>query len=204
MFDKFQPKYLAHQERKKALFAGEAELVEASKEDLSGPFLELANRRQSQRIFNGERITDRELEYIKSTIVNTPSSCNRQPVQVRIVRTTDDRERLEELLVGGAKWISKANIILLLLADMEAYKSPAEVNFMPYLDAGFIGMSVYYAAEAIGVGCCFVNPNIREENQEIFQKIFNKEGLRMCGAIALGHYDKRVLKVRKSEDIFLN
>jgi len=166
-------------------------------------FMQLVQSRVSQRIFNGERIGDNELDFIKEAIVNTPSSCNRQAVQIKIIRHTEDKERLEELLVGGSKWISKADIIILLLADMEAYKSPAEVNFMPYLDAGFIGMSVYYASEVLGLGCCFVNPNIREENKETFDKIFNKKGLRMCGAIALGHYDKRAYKIKKSEQLFI-
>lgn len=85
---------------------------------------------------------------------------------------------------------------------MEAYKSPAEVDFMPYLDAGFIGMNVYYSATALGLGCCFVNPNIREENRKEFNSIFNKE-YRFCGAIALGNYNKKTIEVKKSKDIFI-
>lgn len=201
MIDKFQERYLKHQERKSRMLSGEIENGEEKIFD-NYAFAEIFRNRVSQRIFNEDRITDDELNYIKEAIVDTPSSCNRQAVQIKMIRHSDDKDKLEELLVGGSKWISKADIIILLLADMEAYKSPAEVNFMPYLDAGFIGMSVYYASTAIGVGCCFVNPNIREQNKEEFKNIYAKD-YRFCGAIALGHYDKKAINIKKSNNIFI-
>lgn len=201
--DKFQERYLIHQERKKKIISGEVEQFVALKKNENPNFFSVAGRRQSQRIFNEERILDDKLDLIKETIINTPSSCNRQAVQVKIVRSSDDKDRIEEFLVGGKGWINKANVIMLLMADMEAYKSPAEVDFMQYLDAGFIGMSAYYAAETLGIGCCFVNPNIREENKEKFEKIFNKEKYKFCGAIALGHYDRRVTSLKKNREIFM-
>lgn len=193
--DRYQTAYLEHQARKKAILSGEAEMIEKNK---SLTFKDLIENRQSQRIFNKKKITNKELNYIKKAIINTPSSCNRQGILIKIVR--EDKELLDEWLVGGKNWISKADIIILLLADMKCYKNPAEVSFMPYLDAGFIGMTVYYASEDIGLGCCFVNPHIREENQEKFK---NKFGEKICGAIALGHYDKRNYKIKKTDKIFI-
>lgn len=203
--DKFQPRYLTHQERKKRILSGEATDFKSVVFSISetAVFEKLVRERSSKRIFNGEKIEGIELSFIKNAIINTPSSCNRQATQVMIVNDETKKAELQELLVGGAGWIGKADTILLLMADMEAYKSPAEVDFMPYLDAGFIGMSVYYAAEAINLGCCFVNPNVREENKERFSKAFNEKGYRFCGAIALGHYNKRPMRIKKSEEIFL-
>ena len=62
---------------------------------------------------------------------------------------------------------------------------------MPYLDAGFVAQSIYLVAEALGVGACFVNPNIREANKGAFNDEYNQAGLRFCGAMALGYYDVR-------------
>jgi len=111
---------------------------------------------------------------------------------------------LERLLVGGSDWLFNASIILLLFADMRAYKSPAEIDFMPWLDAGFVAENVYLAAEALGLGCCYVNPNIREQNIASFNETFNPLGFRFCGALALGHYDVRGPESPKRpiEDIF--
>lgn len=196
MSDLFQERYLKHQEKKKKLINGE--LIGDNKL-YSNKFPEIINTRSSQRIFNNKKLTKKELDYIKYSIQETPSSCNRQGVQVRII----DAKKIGDLLVGGVNWASKANKIILLLADMACYKSPNERDFMPYLDAGFIGMSIYYACESIGVGCCFINPNIREENKEEFNNKFNKEGFRFCGALAIGNYDRKIPKTKKSNKIFL-
>jgi len=163
--DRYQRRYLRHQRAKKDLLSGEAKLLKVSKLKLEIFFLNLVWHRQSQRLFNDKKINAKQLNYIKHCISQTPSSCNRQAIKVKIVKKIEEKEKLEELLVGGAGWISNASAIFLLFADMDAYKSPAEVEFMPYLDAGFIGMNVYYACESSGIGCCFVNPNVRQENE---------------------------------------
>uniref|UniRef100_A0A6M3ISB2 Putative nitroreductase n=1 Tax=viral metagenome TaxID=1070528 RepID=A0A6M3ISB2_9ZZZZ len=119
-------------------------------------------------------------------------------MRVRFVRDAEEKGYFDKALVGGANWIKNANIILLLLADMVAYKSPAERQFMPYLDAGFIGMAVYCACESLGVGCCFVNPNVLDTYEEDVSSRYNK----LCGAIALGNYDKKPAKTPKRSDVF--
>jgi nitroreductase len=84
-----------------------------------------------------------------------------------------DKEEANELLVGGKGWINNADKVFLIFGDKLAYKNPAEINFMPFLDAGFVGQNIYMMCETLKIGCCFVNPNIREENKDIF---INKYG----------------------------
>ena len=183
--DEYQARYEKHQARKKDILANVIGLE--NKPEISTDFLKIIETRKSQRIFNTEKITTEELAQIQKAILKAPSSCNRQAVKTVIAPDSDMK------LVGGTGWLANADVVLLLFADMQAYKSPAEVDFMPYLDAGFIGMTVYYICEALGIGCCFVNPNIREENKEEFNRIYNKENHRFCGAMALGKYDKRAI-----------
>jgi nitroreductase len=191
--DPFQERYTAHQERKLKGIT-----LKYEENNHQTPFKELMMTRVSQRFYNDKKITKEEYRFIKEAIVNTPSSCNRQPIQIMEV---EDKEAMDRLLVGGKNWVSKADKILLLVADMKAYKSPAEVSYMSYLDAGFIGMSVYYACEVLNIGVCFINPNIREENQEEFKKFVGD--YRFCGALALGHYDKKAISIKKSNNIFI-
>ena len=197
--DIYQIRYERYQERKRKLLDGEIDYIDHKEELDSYAFTEIVKNRVSQRKFNNKPIDENELFYIKQVIINTPSSCNRQAVQIKIV-AGEDKKELEELLVGGKEWMGAADKIILLLADMEAYKSPTEVDFMPYLDAGFIGMSVYYATTAIGIGCCFVNPNIREKNKDRFKKYSGD--YRFCGAIAIGNYDKKGFLSTKDDNIF--
>lgn len=184
--DEFQKRYLDHQERKtKSLESFDGiNKIEYSEEEKNVLFKILSNRR-SQRIFNDELVMPEDVNLIKKAIRLSPSSCNRQAIYVSIV----DSHLAERFLVGGSRWINKANRVLFLFADKNAYKSPNEKGFMPFLDAGFVGENIYLMCEALGLGCCFVNPNIREENKEKFTQLFGDDYF--CGAFAIGHYDKK-------------
>jgi hypothetical protein len=88
-----------------------------------------------------------------------------------------------ETLVGGKDWIEKADKVILFYADMLAYKSPAEKDFMPYLDTGFVAQNIYLICEVLNIACCFVNPNRTGED-------LDRNGMRFCGAMALGKIKK--------------
>lgn len=180
----YQDRYLKHQKRKKECLSGrydkEIRYPKATSDVLKGIFA----GRNSSRVFSGEEVTDDELEYILSLVDTSPSSCDRKAVGWVIIDDRQDKEILSGLLVGGVGWIHRADKIVLLLADMVAYGSPAERDFMPYLDAGVLIQSFYLASEVLGVKCCYVNPNIREQNKKIFNKY--NEGKLFCGAIVLG------------------
>lgn len=160
--------------------------------------------RRSQRVFDEQfPLGTIERDALYEAVRLSPSSCNRQAIVIQIAFPASLRV-LERLLVGGKGWLDGASLGFLLFADMAAYKSPAEVDYMPYLDAGCVVENLYLAAEALGLGACFVNPNIREEDRETFQKQFNLKGLCFCGLMAFGHYDVRAPESPKRvvEDLF--
>lgn len=194
--DVYQARYLEHQSRKRRF------IINASW--ASGAFFGMLQTRRSQRIFNGAKLTEIELDQIYEAIWLAPSSCNRQAILVKPVEKEEEKAELDNLLVGGKDWLKNAQIVLLLFADMLAYKSPVEGGFMPYLDAGFVGENVYLAAEALGIGGCYVNPSVREENRARFDEQFNPRRLLFCGAMALGKYTVKALEPpkRKLEGIF--
>lgn len=163
--DIYQKRYLAHQKRK---------------------FAFLRDNRRSRRVFTKKKLTEAEIEYIVYAMRKAPSSCNRKAIQYKTIKESSEIKDIEQYLVGGRTWVDKADTIILLGADMKAYKSPNEVEFMPYLDAGVVVGQAYMAAEAIGVGMCFVNPNVLDG----FNEKYNKKNYKFCGAIALGNYNK--------------
>lgn len=172
--DIYQTRYLAHQERKKKLLAGEIKdipFVEYNEDDIYSLNKIMRNRR-SRRLFNG-KIDNLEFELILEAISYTPSSCNRKAIEV-----VESKKGIETL-IGGKGWVEKADKVLFLYANMSAYKSPNEIDFMPYLDAGFIAQNVYLICEALNIKCCFINPN--HSGKEI-----ERDGYRFCGAIAIG------------------
>lgn len=163
------------------------------------PVLTALHSRRSQRTFNGQPVSEDELHAVYEAIRLAPSSCNRQAILVRVVDSDVDRAALERLLVGGRGWVDGAAVVLLLFADLLAYKAPGESDYMPYLDAGFVGQNAYLAAEALGLGACYVNPNVREDNRAEFDDIFNPRKHLFCGAVALGRYDVKTSRPPKRE-----
>ena len=175
--DVYQDRYLAHQKRKKEMLTP-AYKERHIKQKKNPKFNDVLNGRQSTRVFGEGNIP---LLGILSSAELAPSSCDRHGVSYRVIDGRREKALLGGKLVGGVGWIHRADCIILLIADMTAYKSPNERDFMPYLDAGVLAQTIMLQAESENIASCFVNPNLNEslnlEDHELF-----------CGAIALGNY----------------
>lgn len=191
MIDKYQERYLAHQERKRAqLMHGEHELLQHYTPGLQAAHSLLLENRRSQRIFNSEPIHDDVLKEILTAATYAPSSCNRHGIELLPIRDKVYKELLGGLLVGGVGWVHRADTIVLFMANKEAYKSPNEKEFMHYCDVGFTATYMWLKAESLGVGASYINPNIRSELKQTFATMF-EDGNIFCGALALGYYNAR-------------
>lgn len=193
MTDIYQERYLAHQKRKAKSLTSDfgVEMKPNTKKEIEA-FFKILERRRSQRAFNREEITEEELSRILTAIDLSPSSCSRRGVGVRIITDRDDKDLLSGLLVGGVGWCHRGQVIILLIADMLAYKNPAEKDTMPYLDAGVVIQTAYLSAEALNIGCCYINPNVREKNEAFFKERFGiGENELFCGAVVIGKYNKK-------------
>lgn len=166
MSDVFQQRYLAHQARKAQVLAG------------------LLAERHSERMFDERPVQPELVSDLLQVVDRAPSSCDRHGVTVTAVTDRDGRALLGGLLVGGVGWVHRAPVVLLLHGEPEAYKARGEAAFMPFLDAGVIVGHLYLAAVAVGLRCCFVNPNIRERDKTHFAAVFGP-GI-FCGALAVG------------------
>jgi nitroreductase len=168
MEDRYQKRYLAHQKRKKDV------LVEIMKE------------RHSNRRFSDKEVPEELIEELLEMKNLAPSSCDRKAILPIVVKERDAKALLGGVLVGGVGWIHRAPVIILLFADLVAYKAGDEYTYMPYLDAGCAIQQLYLTATAQGLHCAYSNPNIREENKDFFNKRYGGERLLFCGAFAVG------------------
>ena len=196
MCDIYQDRYLAHQKRKKASLSSDfgTSAYPRYKPSTFKKIWEVFSNRRSQRVWNGEKMDDSELFRMLEMFDVAPTSCDRKPIIPLVIEKPDEKALLGGLLVGGVGWIHRADKVILLFADRLAYKNPAEVSYMPYLDAGVIAQTLYIAAEAQNLGGCFVNPNIRPINIDLFNERFNEKEHIFCGAFAVGKYDKKAIK----------
>ena len=189
--DLYQKRYLDHQEKKKKqLTTGYGEDFTPHPEKVNEDFASLLKSRRSQRVYNKEPITTEEWKKITKQVTECPSSCNRQPISLVNYSDRDDKQLLCGLLVGAVGWAHRADSIVLMFADWNAYKENLE--YMPYLDAGAKIMTMYLVTETLNIGCAYINPNIRESHVDIFNKYFKKDdNLIFTGAFALGKYDRK-------------
>lgn len=176
--DEFQERYLAHQKRKKQVL------------------IEIMRERHSNRMFADREVPNDVVREVVESLSLCPSSCDRHGVQARVVTDRDGKALLGGLLVGGVGWVHRAPVVILLMADPGAYKAGDEITFMPYLDAGVMVQQLYLKTTSLGLHGAFVNPNIRTQNKEHFERVFGS-GI-FCGAFALGYphgeQGKRVLE----------
>ena len=181
----YQERYLAHQKRKKESLQGKYEKEKTYTKGEISTVKKVFKNRNSSRVFNGESV---DLKEILEMVETSPSSCDRKGVSYKVIEERADKDLLSGLLVGGVGWVNRADKIILLYSDMEAYKSPAEKDFMPYLDAGVLIQSFYLSCEVLGVKVCYVNPNIREENRDFFKSRYFPElgNYKYLGAIIIG------------------
>lgn len=171
MTDIYQDRYIQHQAKKRE------------------QLIKIFQDRTSQRIFNSKSIARDDLDQLLRDAALAPSSCNRQAIRVQVVESRDEKEVLSGLLVGGVGWVHRADKILLIFADQAAYKAQGELAWMPYLDAGVTIAYLQLAAEGLGIGSAYVNPNIRDKYKPIFRIVVNTDSI-FCGAIAIGYYDE--------------
>lgn len=164
--DIYQKRYLEHQARK-------AEVLR-----------DLMQRCHSDRVFSPDEVGTEVVSRLLAAADSAPSSCDRRAVKALVVRGRDDKARLGGILVGGVGWVHRAPVVILLHADPLAYKAPGEIEFMPFLDTGFVADRILLAAEAEGLKHCFVNPSIRAPDREHFERMFGVKIL--GGAVALG------------------
>jgi len=165
--DKYQIRYLKHQDKKKRTLT------------------KLMRDRHSTRIFGSKPIPEKTLKEIMQSISHCPSSCDRQAISLVPYRNRDAKQLLGGFLVGGVGWIHRADTILTIWADKVAYKE--NIPYMPYLDAGVVIQHLYLVSEALGLKCCYVNPNVRDAHFFYFENEFNKNNKVYCGALAMGY-----------------
>lgn len=145
--------------------------------------MKIMKQRHSTRIFSDRTVDEKEIKELIESTTMCPSSCDRKGIYEKIVTTRDDKNFLNGVLVGGVGWIHRAPAIILLFGDPLAYKE--KLVYMPFLDAGVVIYHLYLMAEMKGMKACYVNPNVRGDNELFFRNRFGYDIF--CGAIALGY-----------------
>lgn len=162
--------------------------------------------RHSNRRFDDREVPTELIEEIAEATKHCPSSCDRHGVRLKLVTSRNEKDLLDGLLVGGTGWVYRVPVVFLLLADPVAYKADAgrELNYNSYIDAGAMLQQMSLVATAAGLHCAFINPNIRDENKEVFYQRFTpsdwEEGALFMGAFCFGYPHPEPIEKNRNTD----
>lgn len=109
--------------------------------------------RRSIRNWTDEPLKDDEIGFLLDAACWAPSSCNRQPIEIVVIKNPKMIEKLGEF--RGQPFIKKSVCVFAVLVNLEIYHRSA--TYFSLLDAGAAIQNILLAAETIGIGGCWVN-----------------------------------------------
>jgi nitroreductase len=124
-------------------------------------------------------LVDKAIELAKLS----PSACNRQPFEVRIVEDRDKIERMLKLAGGCGGFETNVPALAVIVGHLRAFFSERDRHLI-HVDSGLFAMSFCLAMETLGLSSCCIN--FAEEAQR--ERDARKE-------ISLGQDEKIVLLV---------
>ncbi len=143
--------------------AGNLKLDETTMDRIE-TLLGIISRRRSVRSYREDMpVSDEKIRICIEAARLAPSACNRQPWRFIIVKDPALRSEIAGgcLLPGlGMQWAGKAPVIVVLCAalDFVTHKAAPMVSGVQYwlVDAGIAGEHFVLAAEAQGLGTCWI------------------------------------------------
>ncbi len=162
--------------------------------------LRVIKNRRSIRQFKTEQIKKEDLETILEMAVYAPSAGNRQPWHFTVIQR---KELIDELSEAAKEMLKKdGQSPYSRMAENESfhiyYHAPTVIIVSGSLQGGFAQadcaaatQNILLAAEALGLGSCWVNlvmPAFKgEPGEELIKKLGIPEGYRPLYSIALGY-----------------
>ncbi len=148
--------------------------------------VELLQSRRSIRQFSDEPVSQQDLDAILECMLRSPSSRGLNPWEFVVV---DDKELLVKLSAckpHGAAFVKSAPLAIVVCADPEKCDVWIE-------DCSIATLLVHLAATDLGLGSCWVQVRLRENEQVgtaeqfVKEKLNIPENLRVEAIVAIGH-----------------
>ena len=150
---------------------------------------ELAWRRRSVRWYLDKPVPrdviDRAVEVAKLS----PSACNRQPFEFRIMDDPELAKEVGAIPLGTAGFSHNFPCLIVVVGDLRAYFSDRDRHVI-YVDAGLASMALQYALEVQGVSSCCINfPDIEGRERRMAEALGLDWNQRPIMCMSLGYPD---------------
>jgi FMN reductase [NAD(P)H] len=130
--------------------------------------IELLHKRGSCRFFKDKKIPEKVLELVLEAAVRAPSGGNLEPYSIVKIEEPERRTRLKKIC-GNQRFIGEAPVNLVICLDQRRLMRWAKLDVAPFTydnmllgflmafqQTGIIGQTICIAADAMGLGSCYV------------------------------------------------
>lgn len=171
------------------------------------PTLDLLNNRMSLRKYKDKPVSEEDLNQILRGAMRAPTAGNMMMYSILVIKNEEKKKRLSETC-DNQPFIAKAPLILIFLADMhrmyryfdecnvkdyclrkgKEYKKPdLSQLFLAAGDAFIAAQNAVVAAEALGVGSCYIGDIV--EHYEIHRELLKlPDGVFPVCMLCMGYY----------------
>lgn len=164
------------------------------------PALDTLLHHRTVRHFLGDALPEHTIETLVAAAQSAPTSSNLQTWSVIAVESQARRDQLAQL-VGQQKHLSAAPLVLVWLADLSRIerlgqaqgRDPAGLHYldtflMAVIDATLAAQNAVVAAEAMGLGTCYIG-GMRNQPEQVAQVLGTPRQVFPVFGLVVGHPD---------------
>lgn len=152
-------------------------------------FYQLTKQRRSTRWFKDEKVQRFLLDKAILAAIQSPSACNRQPFEYRIIDDENLLKKIVSLPGGTAGYAHNIPVMVVAIGNLSAYFSERDRHLI-YIDASLANMSLMFALETLGLSSCAINwPDIEKREKEMEEFLNLKKYQRPIMCLAVGYAD---------------
>lgn len=152
-------------------------------------FLKLAKFRRSVRWFQQKEVPRDLIDKAINIASLSPTACNRQPYEYRILDDYEDVRSLANLPTGTPGYRDNIPVMVAVVGKLDAYFDERDRHLI-YIDSGLSIMSFIYGLEILGLSSCCINwPDIEQKEKKMEKLLGLEPHERVVMCIAVGYPD---------------
>ncbi len=151
-------------------------------------FAELALMRHSVRNYIEKTIPDSVFERVVEIANAAPSSCNRQPSRIHVIKNKDQIGKVLSLQGGCRGFGEYVSSVIIVTSELSCFFDFQERS-QSYINSGFFGMNLIYALREEGIGSCILNWSNTRKKDKLMRDLVPtiKDSEQICYLISCGY-----------------
>ncbi|WP_225444160.1 nitroreductase family protein [Echinicola arenosa] len=152
-------------------------------------FYKLTKYRRSVRWFLSKPVPRELVDKAILAAVQSPSACNRQPFEYRIIDDANLLRKVRSIPRGVKGYENGIPMIVVVIGNLDAYFHERDRHII-YIDSSLANMTFMLALETLGLSSCSINwPDIEELELEMEEVLSLEKYQRPIMCMAIGYPD---------------